>query len=115
MNTDKMPGKTCVVLVAAAALALIAGPAHAQSVAPRFSLPLMGKNSTTGCVRFYVNGQHDVPAGQTKRFGIVPSAKQFMASVFPNGCGGTAAKNVWFTTTNSPTSVEAMGQTWTVK
>ncbi|MEQ6349214.1 hypothetical protein [Ralstonia pseudosolanacearum] len=98
-----------------AALALIAAPAHAQTFKASFTVKLTGQNATKGCVRFYVNGQQDVAAGQTKYLGGVPNDKQFMASVFPNACGGTASRNVWITTNKWPSSQQAYSQTWKVQ
>ncbi|MHA6896128.1 hypothetical protein ACQUJT_18875 [Ralstonia pseudosolanacearum] len=100
---------------AAAALALIAAPAHAQTAKASFAVKLTGQNATKGCVRFFVNGQQDVAAGQTKYLGAVPNDSQFMASVFPGACGGTASRNVWITTNKWPSSQQAYAQKWKVQ
>ncbi|MCL9844318.1 hypothetical protein [Ralstonia solanacearum] len=116
MNISKTISKTSLVCAAAAALALVAGPVHAVTVSASFTVKLTGQNATKGCVRFYVNGQHDVAAGQTKYLGGVSNDTPFMASVFPGPtCGGTASRNVWITTNKWPSSQQAYSQTWKVQ
>ncbi len=108
-------GKKSRSLAAAAALTLIAGTAHAQLARESFTLALNGANATGGCVRFFVNGQKDVPAGQTVSLGRVRSDTAFMASVFQKTCGGQAVKNVWLTTASRSADLKNGQQTWTVK
>ncbi|QUP56665.1 hypothetical protein GO998_23780 (plasmid) [Ralstonia syzygii] len=115
MNISKAIGKTSLALAAATALTLIAGPAHAQLARESFTLALNGTNATSGCVRFFVNGQKDVPAGQTLSLGRVRSDTAFMASVFEKACGGQAVKNVWLTTVSRTADLKNGQQTWTVK
>lgn len=114
MNISKAIGKTSLALAAATALTLIAGPAHSQA-SESFTLTLIGKNATSVCVRFFVNGEKDVPAGQTWELGKVPNGTSFKATVLSKTCGGSAARDVWFTTASRSADVPKGKQTWTVK
>ncbi|MGH1510644.1 hypothetical protein [Ralstonia solanacearum] len=108
--------------LAAAAGALIAGPGNALAAggtgivagpypaAPGASINLVGQNVTGGCVRFYVNGQQDVPARTGKKLGQLKGGQQFTASVFQGACGGTALKTVRFTVPGKYTT-----EYWTVQ
>lgn len=109
MNSGKIIGVQAVVCAVAAAAALAAGAARADEIQPgansshtpnfgSATVALTGRNYTKGCVRLYVNGQHDVQAGQPFNFGSVAANHRFTASVFPKGCGGAALKTVLFTT-----------------
>ncbi|MFV8528942.1 signal peptidase [Ralstonia pseudosolanacearum] len=80
--------------LAAGGTGIVAGP---YQVAPGASIELVGENITGGCVRFYVNGQKDVPARTGKKLGQVKGGQQFTASVFKDACGGVAVKTVQFT------------------
>ncbi|RFP09370.1 signal peptidase [Duganella sp. BJB488] len=111
MNNSKIIGKKTM-FAAVVVAALTAGSASADETPPGAnnahtpgttptSTTLMGQNFTKGCVRFYVNGQRDVQAGKSSNFGTVAANKQFMASVYQNGCGGAAVKNVWFKTSGA--------------
>lgn len=73
-----------------------ANRSHDPNLGAVTSTKLTGKNFTSGCVRVYANGMHDVQSGRSFDFGAVAAGKDFMASVFKGGCGGTAARNVWF-------------------
>ncbi|MHA6820632.1 hypothetical protein ACQUKI_03620 [Ralstonia pseudosolanacearum] len=109
MHINKIIHKTSVFLAVAATLTLIAGQAQSQTIT---GVDLTGENGTQGCVRFFVNGQHyDVSAGQSTKVLYVASGSTFMASVFPSGgvCGGTATRNVWYTTSR------VTHQTWLVR
>ncbi|MDB0509858.1 hypothetical protein V4C85_24050 [Ralstonia solanacearum] len=108
MNIVKTIGKKFAFFSVAATLALMAGQAQSVTVT---SVALTGENYTRACVRFFVRGQHyDVSEGQLTKVLRVASGSTFMASVFPGAtCGGTAARNVWYTT-NSETR-----QTWLVR
>lgn len=106
---SKTTGKKSVFFAIAATLALMASQAKSQTIT---GVDLTGQNYSQGCVRFFVNGHHyDVSAGQSTKVLYVASGSTFMASVFPSGgvCGGTATRNVWYTT-NSVTH-----QTWLIR
>ncbi|WP_197339380.1 hypothetical protein [Ralstonia solanacearum] len=109
MKISKTAGKTSAFFAVAATLALMAGQAKSLTLT---GVDLTGENYTQGCVRFFVDGQHyDVSAGQSTKVFYVASGSKFMASVFPSGgvCGGTATRNVWYTTDSVP------HQTWLVR
>lgn len=113
------------VLVAAAAMAVcIAGSASAdepppganQKHTPQLPTPISGRldgrNNTSGCVRFYVNGQHDVRPGSIVKLGTVTNNQSFRASVFKRACGGAALKTVKFTASGVKPNFTL---TWVVK
>lgn len=93
--------------LAAGGPSIVAGPYPAAPGAP---INLVGENVTGGCVRFYVNGQHDVPARTGRKLGQMKGGQQFTASVFRGACGGTAIKTVQFTVPGKYTT-----EYWTVQ
>ncbi|AEG72286.1 hypothetical protein [Ralstonia solanacearum] len=93
--------------LAAGGTGIVAGPYPAAAGA---SIDLVGQNITGGCVRFYANGQQDVPARTGKKLGQFKGGQQFMASVFRDACGGTAIKTVRFTVPGKYTT-----EYWTVQ
>ncbi|MEF9387873.1 hypothetical protein V4890_19920 [Ralstonia solanacearum species complex bacterium KE056] len=99
MQIDKSIGKTSVFLAVAATLMLIAG--QAQSLEASSTVELDVQNGTNKCVRFFVRGPHDVLPASTANL-VAQRNQKFMASVFATGtCGGTAIRNVWYTTTKA--------------
>ncbi|WP_229211664.1 MULTISPECIES: signal peptidase [unclassified Duganella] len=100
MNSRKIIGKSAFFFTVAAMGALTSGSAGALESAIITSAPsyhLVGSNLTNGCVRFYVNGQHDVPAHHGFKLGTVQdNGKLLQASVFAGACGGKAIKTVSF-------------------
>ncbi|MHA6820639.1 hypothetical protein ACQUKI_03655 [Ralstonia pseudosolanacearum] len=113
MNIANILGKTWWISAAIAAGMLATGSASAEGLylgtAGGGARYLKAYNATSHCVRFFVNGTKDVPAGKTPQsLGTVEPNKQYMASVFSGACGGKALRNTWYTTTS------AAQQTWTV-
>ncbi|WP_055337303.1 hypothetical protein [Ralstonia solanacearum] len=106
MNISNAIGKKSTLFAVAAAFTLITNQAHAQMV---MAVALNVQNATKGCVRVYVDGPQDIPAGQSKSFSVDDS-RTFLASVFQGACGGKAAKTVRYST-NIPNS----RQTWTIR
>ncbi len=93
--------------LAASGTGIVAGPYPA---APGASIELVGESVTGGCVRFYVNGQQDVPAHTGRKLGQAKGGQQFTASVFKGACGGVAVKTVQFTVPGKYTT-----EYWNVK
>ena len=87
-------GRPWLVMIAAGA-ALIAGSGVAAATVQNQTLSL--GNKTSGCVRFYVDGVHDL--APLHEYGTVrfEFGKPYMASVFSGKCGGAALRNVWVT------------------
>ncbi|MHA6912768.1 signal peptidase [Ralstonia pseudosolanacearum] len=85
-------------------------PLGPYPAAPGAPINLVGDNLTGGCVRFYANGQQDVPARTGRKLGQVKGGQQFTASVFRGACGGTAIKTVQFTVPGKYTT-----EYWTVQ
>ncbi|MCD9230760.1 hypothetical protein ACPPTR_14365 [Ralstonia pseudosolanacearum] len=111
MNIAKILGKKWWISAAIAAGALATGSAGAEglNLGTAGTPYLKAYNSTSHCVRFFVNGTKDVPAGKAPQsLGTVKPNKQYMASVFSGACGGKALRNIWYTTTS------VSQQTWTV-
>ncbi|AXV84513.1 hypothetical protein CJO92_23885 (plasmid) [Ralstonia solanacearum] len=91
-------------------MVLTAGTANSQTALLQRSVQLTVQNATSGCVRIYFdNVQYDVQSLRSTSFQTV-SNFNIMASVFRGACGGTATRNVWYTTNQEKDS-----QTWTVK
>lgn len=86
-------------------------PVPSQPPAPT-TTPLKGYNGTAGCVRFFVNGQHDAKPGATIPLGTATLNKSYMASTFKGACGGAALKNVWLTPTTAKPNTTL---TWLVR
>ncbi len=112
-------------LLLAAAAACIGGYASAETLpGPNMShtpqqpnatvttTRLNGYNGTSGCVRFFANGQHDVQPGRTGNLGTVTINKSYMASVFKGACGGAALRNLWLTPRVGSTTTT---QVWVVR
>lgn len=131
INIKKITVKKSFVLVTVATIALVVGAGNAmaqvgnvvsgsasggsgtggKAAIAGLHVTLVGTNESSGCVRFYANGQHDVANRNDSILGRVGSGQAFTASVFRGGCAGAATRTVRYT-------VPTTGVTkalWTVK
>ena len=92
-NSGIIGGKTLLALAAAGAL--ISSASFAAPAAQNQTLSL--GNSSTGCVRFFVEGTRDVGVNSEIYTNYFQFGKRYMVSAFKGKCSGAALKNFWFT------------------
>ena len=116
MNCSKILSKTAFFVTAATASVLLSSSVVAAPKdlvgAQSGTLVFANVNNRTTCARVYVNGQqYDLTKTNVQGLARnVQFGKAFMASIYNKPtCGGTAAKNVWYTTHTQAT------QTWLIQ